>query len=263
MNKKIYLKDLADWNKNASFYEIEAASPYKKILQQEMIEYFTVKRKAKILDLGAGVGDFAAELESKLNCQVVCADFAKEMKKIALKNYPNLKYNTASAHKLPYKDNSFDMVIATGILHHLKIQGVLPAGLNEIKRVLKKNGTFCYLDRSNSPIADMFELALSTVKNIFNKLKNRYSASSTSSETSLDDNDFSLITSKFKSVSRKSIYSMPFKLLMVISNTLLYVFGKKVYYGFQIITYPIAYISEKYLNFKFWETEYYQVLKSE
>lgn len=43
------------------------------------------------------------------------------------------------AHNLPFDDNSFDVVVVNGILHHL----ILSTALNEINRVLKSDGILC------------------------------------------------------------------------------------------------------------------------
>ncbi len=55
----------------------------------------------------------------------------------AKKNYPHITFINADAHRLPFKNNYFDLVISYETIEHvvdpLKI-------LKEIKRVLKKDG---------------------------------------------------------------------------------------------------------------------------
>lgn len=262
MNRKIYQKELKDWNNNARFYGLEALSPFKKILREETrIKFLLGQKNQKILDLGAGVGDFAEYLTQRFKDEVICLDFSISMKRLALKRNPGLNYILASAEKLPFPDSTFDAVLAGGLLHHLKTQGILKESLGEVYRVLKRGGRFCYLDRSNSFIADYFEGFLSSIRQVFLKFKTGYAASSTISETSLTAQDRILVREKFKFVSRSSIYSMPFKFLMVVSNFLYYLFGQNFYLGFQKLVCPLAYFAEKYLNFKLWETESCEVLE--
>lgn len=225
-------------------------------------KFLLSKNHKTILDLGAGAGDFAMYLAESLGSQIACVDFSPAMKEIALKKYPKLNYLTASAEKLPFKNNTFDAVIGIGILHHLKIQGILDENLKEISRVLKSNGNFCYLDRADSSLAKVYEAFLSSIKRLFLKIKKGYSASSTSSEISLTATDLAKIRKKFKPVSRFPIYSMPFKFLLVISNVVFYVLGRNFYLRFQRIFFPLASFFEKYLNFHFWQTEYCEVLKN-
>ena len=67
--------------------------------------------------------------------------------KIAQKRYKDIKFETANAQALKYKDNSFDIVIGNSILHHLN----LDKALLEIKRVLKRDGhlMFCEPNMKN------------------------------------------------------------------------------------------------------------------
>lgn len=56
----------------------------------------------------------------------------------AKKTYPHIKFKTASADKLPFKDNTFDLILFYETIEHVENP---KACLKEIKRVLKKNGT--------------------------------------------------------------------------------------------------------------------------
>lgn len=55
----------------------------------------------------------------------------------AKKNYPLIKFKTASAEKLPFKNNSFGLILFYETVEHVENPS---ACLKEIKRVLKKNG---------------------------------------------------------------------------------------------------------------------------
>lgn len=57
----------------------------------------------------------------------------------AKKNYPNIKFKVASAEKLPFRDEGFDLVLCYETIEHVENP---IACLLEIKRVLKKDGTF-------------------------------------------------------------------------------------------------------------------------
>jgi ubiquinone/menaquinone biosynthesis C-methylase UbiE len=51
----------------------------------------------------------------------------------------------ASATELPFEDNSFEMVFAAGLYHHLSDEEFLKS-VKEIHRVLKPNGVFLNID---------------------------------------------------------------------------------------------------------------------
>lgn len=262
MNLRVYLQEKDDWDRNSFFYAIEARAPYKQILREEIFKKFLISKNHKlILDLGAGVGDLANDIMKRFGSEVVCVDFSEKMRREALRRQPNIKYVLASANKLPFKDSTFDMVIASGVLHHLKVQGILNEGLGEIQRVLKEGGLFCYLDRSSSFIARVYESLLALAKRFYQLSKKDYSASSTTLEVSLTKDEIAQVSKDFHLVSRYSIYSMPFKFLMVISNFFLYVLGERYYIRFQKLSSSLALFFEKYLNFRIWETEYCEVLR--
>jgi ubiquinone/menaquinone biosynthesis C-methylase UbiE len=55
-----------------------------------------------------------------------------------------------AAESLDYESDYFDIVIARDILHHVQIDEAMA----EIRRVLKKNGTFCFNEIYSHTIAD-------------------------------------------------------------------------------------------------------------
>ena len=94
-----------------------------------------------VLDVGCGIGYGANELSTKASA-VVAIDFWKEGIYYCHQNYgKNLSPVIASAIKLPFKDNSFDLVVSFQVIEHITPKQVVTY-LNEIKRVLRPGGTF-------------------------------------------------------------------------------------------------------------------------
>ncbi len=54
----------------------------------------------------------------------------------------NANFICTDAHKLPFENGVFDVVVVTALLHHLDI----PTALEEIHRVLKVGGVFLFLE---------------------------------------------------------------------------------------------------------------------
>lgn len=93
----------------------------------------------KILDVGCASGWFLNEMSKKFpkaNC--VGIDPYKEAILHGKKKYKNLKLVNADGHKIPFSDESFDLVICTEVLEHVVNPRIV---IQEIKRVLKPNGT--------------------------------------------------------------------------------------------------------------------------
>lgn len=100
----------------------------------------------RILDIGSADGVFTKVILDKSNAKEIQAiDVLKTSVDWASKKWKNqkrLKFRVADAHRLPFKNASFDAVFALEVLEHvfepLKV-------LKEIKRVLKNNGYAVFL----------------------------------------------------------------------------------------------------------------------
>jgi ubiquinone/menaquinone biosynthesis C-methylase UbiE len=91
-----------------------------------------------ILDLGAGPGYLSIEIAKRSpGLQVYGIDLSRQMVKIArrhAKGVDNARFVFGNAAKLPFKDNSVDLVISTGASHHWKTPRMV---FDECYRVLK------------------------------------------------------------------------------------------------------------------------------
>ncbi len=106
-----------------------------------------------ILDIATGTGDLAIllsrELEkSRKDYKIIAMDFNKEMlelgrKKAVMMNCKKISFEVSDAIKTKYPENSFDAAISAFALRNLDD---LNAFAKELKRILKKNGSFIFVD---------------------------------------------------------------------------------------------------------------------
>lgn len=97
---------------------------------------------AKILDVGCGAGFLSNELGGK-NFDVTGIDISKDSLHIA-QSYDTskkVKYLHGNAYSLPFRDGSFDAVVAMDILEHVEDPAKL---IEEASRVLRQGGLFFF-----------------------------------------------------------------------------------------------------------------------
>ncbi len=107
---------------------------------KKLLEFINPKKQDKILVIGTGVYPKIEQiLFEKYGCKkIVSGDIEKVNIKNARKILPELKFVRLDAQKeLEFKKNSFDKIIFTDVLEHLKNQRII---LREISRILKSDG---------------------------------------------------------------------------------------------------------------------------
>lgn len=96
-----------------------------------------IKNK-KVLDLGSWTGPFDI-LIYNLASEITAVDIEEKALKVLKKNLPKVKCVRAKSHKLPFKENSFDVVTFWDVIEHIPV-GYELSTLKEINRVLRENG---------------------------------------------------------------------------------------------------------------------------
>lgn len=99
-----------------------------------------VEKEMNILDVGCGYGRTLNELHNHGFKNLIGVDFSDAMINRGLRSYPYLNLIKADGEKLPFHDNEFDSVILIGVLTS-NVPTIKQKNLiNEISRVLRKNG---------------------------------------------------------------------------------------------------------------------------
>jgi demethylmenaquinone methyltransferase/2-methoxy-6-polyprenyl-1,4-benzoquinol methylase len=96
----------------------------------------------RVLDLCCGTGDIAMAF-ARAGADVTGADFTEEMLQVAETRTQAVRWVRADALRLPFPDNSFDVV---SVGYGLRNLADIERGLREILRVLKPGGKFLSLD---------------------------------------------------------------------------------------------------------------------
>lgn len=115
----------------------------------ELIGSSGVKPK-NILDVGCASGWILSKISEKYpKVQCTGIDVYKKAIEYGQKLYKNLRLISVDAHKLPFKNKSFDLVICTEVLEHVMSPEKV---LKEINRVLRDDGSaIIEIDTGNIP----------------------------------------------------------------------------------------------------------------
>ena len=116
--------------------------------------FHLLKRKSgqsKLLEIGAGMGENTGSLLD-MSFKVTSTDISSksvEVMRNRFSKYSNFSVEVADMEKLPFNNESFDVVCSAGSLSY----GDNDTVLNEIHRVLKPDGAFIAIDSlNNNPI---------------------------------------------------------------------------------------------------------------
>ncbi len=153
----------------ARFSSLPIAKPFIQSLASRALR--GVNGAGKVLDIGAGPGMLAIELAKRVpNAQVVGVDPSDEMVNLAYGSVwhapaevrQRVQFEKGSAELLPFPDQSFDLVVSTLALHHVKEPIKM---FNEVSRVLKPNGRFMIYD-SRRDMGDLTWFGLWLARNL-------------------------------------------------------------------------------------------------
>ena len=139
---------------------------------------------SNILDFGCGVGRSlkkVAEFNPKKITGIDISDVSiQKAKSLIIDSNSEVELVVDNCEKTKFKNNTFDIVYGTGILHHLNIE----ICLEEIRRILKPGGKFLFVE----------PLGTNPLINFYRKVTPK---SRSEDEHPLINQDFNLIKSKF------------------------------------------------------------------
>ncbi len=112
-----------------------------------LLSELKILKPNSVLDVGCGEGFTLNKLQqAKIGKQLEGIEYIDEAIALGKKLHPTLVIKKGNIYKLPYKANSFDVVVCTEVLEHLDDPG---NALMELKRVAKK---YVVLSVPNEPL---------------------------------------------------------------------------------------------------------------
>lgn len=105
--------------------------------RHSLYEKVDIRSKKRILDVGCGSGVITAEVASVTEGDVTGIDIDSQKLEYARIITPRMRLMEADALHLPFKDNTFDLVMFSVVLMHIKEQ---QKAVGEMARVTQKDG---------------------------------------------------------------------------------------------------------------------------
>lgn len=164
----------------ADYFEV-CTAPENRFILQHMGDI----QDKLLLDLGCGAGENSVYF-AKRGARCVATDYSPGMVKVALQlaaaNGVEIEGRTANAMALEFPDNTFDLVYASNLLHHIPDPKI---ALKEMHRVLKPGGKACFWDPlKHNPVINVYRSMATEVRtedempldiNIVNYIKSLFS----------------------------------------------------------------------------------------
>ncbi|WP_263970955.1 class I SAM-dependent methyltransferase [Leptolyngbya sp. NIES-2104] len=118
-----------------------------------------------LLDLGCGAGENSVYF-ARLGAQCVAADYSPGMVDVALqlaeRNGVQIEGRVINAMSIDIPDNTFDIVYASNLLHHIPDPKVT---LQEMHRILKPGGRACFWDPlRHNPVINVYRRMATEVR---------------------------------------------------------------------------------------------------
>ena len=156
---------MKDQYKHFSKFYDSLIEPLNKGLRSIGMKMLPPKSGMKVLDIGCGTGAQLVQYQ-KVMCQVYGVDMSPSMLKQAkLKLGERADLREVNATKLPYKDNKFDMILLTTVLHEM-VPLMRIRILAEARRVLVESGRILIIDFHPGPIKGLKGRIIKMVINI-------------------------------------------------------------------------------------------------
>jgi SAM-dependent methyltransferase len=137
--------------------------PYASQAAEDLCKFVTAHDV--VADIGAGTGQLARLFAGKSKkIYVVEPDPAmREIASLSLANYSEVDIRAESAEQTKLIENSIDLIVIGNAFHRFK-----PQALNELRRILKKQGwialfSYCF---TNQAFIEMLHTKLETLKNV-------------------------------------------------------------------------------------------------
>ena len=145
---------MSEWTQNQIDYDRRATefALHRKIhpeVLRELLASGLFGPETRVLDVGCGTGNHAAALTAATSCRISGVDPSSRMVDSARDAAPWQSLQLSDAESLPFGNGSFDVVMSTDVIHHIRDRD---AYFSEAARVLRPHGHLVTVTDSHDDI---------------------------------------------------------------------------------------------------------------
>ena len=129
-------KNIRAYDKKADNYDNTLDGKFTGKLKDLLLAYMLIKDNDSVLDVGCGNGTLLSKIDKAING--FGADVSPRMIKNASVRHPKFEFIVSGCEKIPYSDNSMDIITACAAYHHFPDVRAFAA---EAKRLIKQGGS--------------------------------------------------------------------------------------------------------------------------
>jgi len=230
--QQVRSEEAGDWDRNAEFYRDDDAFFLMQDLARRREEFYGIAPGRRVLDLGCGSGAVVAQLRAG-GVDAAGVDYSAAMVAVAHEEFGLGEHVArADASDLPFEDNSFDVVMANGVFHHLAVQHELAGSLREVFRVLRPGGRLCCFDRNGGVVSNLMTFVCIGAKELLRIVTRRERFASCASRNEIPFGsaaDLKAIAQHgFRITRRRDVSTLPMHLAVVMLNALQYFVSQRL-----------------------------------
>lgn len=156
---------------SAYIYDLFVSSP-NSTLKRRRLQIAPALPGMRVLDVGCGTGS-DLQLYARAGCRVHGVDPSATMLRVARKRLGELaELQMCSGAQLPYRSDSFDLVLASLTLHEMPAE-IRSAVVEEIVRVVRPDGRILLTDFLTGPYAFPIGWGVAIVRNMYERAAGR------------------------------------------------------------------------------------------